>query len=33
LSARVGKLYCENKKDRVTIAGQAVTYAMGKIYI
>jgi PhzF family phenazine biosynthesis protein len=33
LSNRVGKLHCQNKADRVIIAGKAVTYAIGKIYI
>jgi PhzF family phenazine biosynthesis protein len=33
LSNRIGKLYCQNKADRVIIAGKAVTYAIGKIYI
>ncbi len=33
LSKRGGELFCENKGDRVTISGQAVLYAKGKIYL
>ena len=33
LSRRQGELHCELMGDRVTIAGQAVTYAVGKIYL
>ncbi|MEJ2048414.1 MAG: PhzF family phenazine biosynthesis protein [Calditrichota bacterium] len=33
LSNRIGILLCQNKVDRVIIAGKAVTYAIGKIYI
>lgn len=33
LSDRLGKLSCENKGDRVLIAGNARTYSVGKIWI
>ena len=33
LSDRVGKLYCEDKDDRVLIAGSARTYSVGNIWI
>jgi predicted PhzF superfamily epimerase YddE/YHI9 len=33
LSKRVGMLSCTNKGDRVEIAGSAVTYLIGEIYI
>ncbi len=33
LSERGGKLYCENKPDRVIIAGKARTYSVGRIWI
>lgn len=32
LSARMGKLYCEDKEDRVLIAGDARTYAVGSLW-
>ncbi|WP_374949118.1 PhzF family phenazine biosynthesis protein [Mucilaginibacter sp.] len=33
VSARKGELWCELKGDRVTMAGKAVTYLRGEIYI
>jgi predicted PhzF superfamily epimerase YddE/YHI9 len=33
LSDRGGVLFCENKKDRVLIAGRAVEYLTGKIHL
>ncbi len=33
LSERGGKLYCENKPDRVIIAGKARTYSVGRFWI
>lgn len=33
ISERVGKLYCENKGDRVLISGQAKTYSMGNLWL
>lgn len=33
LSERGGKLYCENKPDRVIIAGKARTYSIGRFWI
>jgi len=33
LSSRKGVLYCENRGERVTIAGRAVTYSSGEIYL
>ncbi|MEJ8843620.1 PhzF family phenazine biosynthesis protein [Lacibacter sp. H375] len=33
LSDRVGKLYCEDKDERVLIAGNARTYSVGTIWI
>lgn len=32
LSEREGKLYCENKKERVIVAGKARTYSQGLIW-
>ena len=33
LSERLGKLYCENKSERVLISGQAKTYSIGSFWI
>ena len=33
VSERLGKLYCENKGDRVIINGQAKTYSIGNFWI
>lgn len=33
VSERMGKLYCENKGDRVIISGQAKTYSVGHFFI
>ncbi len=33
LSTRGGELFCENRGDRVGIAGSAVTYLVGEIYV
>lgn len=33
LSERGGTLYCKNNKDRVLIAGNAVTYSKGEFYL
>ena len=33
LSSRTGELFCENQGDRVLMAGKAVTYLKGEIYI
>ncbi len=33
ISERIGKLYCENKNERVLMAGNAITYLKGFIYI
>ena len=33
ISDRVGKLYCQNKKDRVIISGKAKTYSIGNLWI
>jgi predicted PhzF superfamily epimerase YddE/YHI9 len=33
LSARGGKLYCQNAGERVLISGQAVTYLQGHIMV
>lgn len=33
VSSRRGELWCENKGDRVLMAGKAVTYLKGEIYI
>ena len=33
ISSRVGELFCENKGDRVIIAGKAKTYAVGHSWI
>lgn len=33
VSARRGELWCENKGDRVLMAGKAMTYLKGEIYI
>ncbi|MGI4750569.1 MAG: PhzF family phenazine biosynthesis protein [Janthinobacterium lividum] len=33
LSARKGEIWCENSGNRVKIAGKAVTYLSGKIYL
>lgn len=33
LSERGGKLYCQNKPDRVVIAGRARTYSVGRFWI
>ncbi len=33
LSGRLGKLYCEDKEDRVIISGQAKTYSIGEFWI
>lgn len=33
LSERGGQLYCENKNERVIVAGKARTYALGQIWI
>jgi PhzF family phenazine biosynthesis protein len=33
LSSRKGELWCELKGDRVTMAGEAVTYLKGEIYL
>jgi predicted PhzF superfamily epimerase YddE/YHI9 len=32
VSERLGKLYCEDKGDRVIISGQAKTYSIGKFW-
>ncbi len=32
ISDRVGKLYCQNKKDRVIIGGKAKTYSIGNLW-
>ena len=32
ISDRVGKLYCQNKKDRVIISGKAKTYSIGNLW-
>jgi len=32
ISERVGKLQCQNKKDRVIISGKAKTYSMGNLW-
>lgn len=33
VSERLGKLFCENKGDRVIISGQAKTYSIGNLWI
>jgi predicted PhzF superfamily epimerase YddE/YHI9 len=33
ISSRMGKIYCENRGDRVLISGHAVTYSIGNIWI
>jgi PhzF family phenazine biosynthesis protein len=33
VSERLGKLYCEDKEDRVIISGQAKTYSIGNFWI
>lgn len=33
VSDRLGKLYCENRSDRVIISGQAKTYSIGEFWI
>lgn len=33
ISSRKGELWCENKGDRVLMAGKAVTYLKGEIYV
>jgi hypothetical protein len=33
ISPRDGKLYCENRGDRVAIGGDAVTYSEGRIHL
>jgi PhzF family phenazine biosynthesis protein len=33
ISDRIGKLQCQNKKDRVTISGKAKTYSIGNLWI
>lgn len=33
LSDRLGKVYCENKGDRVLIGGHAKTYSIGKVWV
>ena len=33
VSERMGKLYCEDKGDRVIIGGQAKTYSIGECWI
>jgi predicted PhzF superfamily epimerase YddE/YHI9 len=33
VSDRLGKLYCEDKGDRVIISGKAVTYSIGNLWI
>lgn len=33
LSDRLGKLYCEDKGERVSISGQAITYSIGQLWI
>lgn len=33
VSERLGKLYCEDKGDRVFISGQAITYSIGEFWI
>jgi PhzF family phenazine biosynthesis protein len=33
VSERLGKLFCENKNERVIISGQAKTYAIGHLWI
>jgi len=33
VSDRIGKLFCEDKDDRVVISGQAKTYSIGKLWI
>ena len=32
ISDRIGKLYCQNKKDRVIISGKAKTYSIGNLW-
>ncbi len=32
ISDRVGKLWCQNKKERVIISGQAITYSIGSLW-
>lgn len=32
VSERLGKLYCENKDDRIIISGQAKTYSIGSLW-
>ena len=32
ISDRIGKLQCQNKKDRVIISGQAKTYSIGSLW-
>jgi len=32
-SARGGKLYCENKGDRIQVSGKAVLYSVSEIYV
>lgn len=32
ISDRIGKLYCQNKKDRVIIGGKAKTYSIGNLW-
>ena len=33
LSDRIGKLYCQDNKDRVFIGGKAVTYSKGSLWL
>lgn len=33
ISDRIGKLHCENKKERVIISGKAKTYSIGNLWI
>jgi predicted PhzF superfamily epimerase YddE/YHI9 len=33
ISDRIGKLQCQNKKDRVIISGKAKTYSIGNLWI
>ncbi len=33
ISSRMGKIYCENLRDRVLISGHAVTYSIGNLWM
>jgi len=33
ISSRIGKIYCENLRDRVLISGHAVTYSIGNLWM